>query len=133
SLVLLVLAILTSGIIIYSVKNLNSLKRIVGLSRNVNSALIIKIAERNKWNIFSHNEQATIINFSWENPGTDWGKQMTILYDGNDVLVNCISFALFSTPSPFHWFANKRKINKLQTEFENEIKNVLQQHIKTML
>ena len=54
---------------------------------------------------------------------------MTIIYDGTDLLVNCISFGLHSSPSPFHWFANKRKVNKLTAEFENGIKNVLQQRV----
>ena len=72
----------------------------------------------------------TILNLTWkESGGFDWGKQLTIIYDGTDVLVNYISFGLHSSPSPFHWFANKRKINKLKTEFESGIKNVLQQRV----
>ena len=99
------------------------------ISRGKNSNLIKKIAEKNEWNISANNQQIAIINFSWKDSGTDWGKQMTIIYDGTDLLVNCISFGLHSSPSPFHWFANKRKVNKLTTEFENGIKNVLQQRV----
>jgi hypothetical protein len=123
---LLILSLILSSLMIYSIFDLNSLKRISGLSRGKNSNLIKKIAVKNNWNIQSSNQQMTIINFSWQDAGTDWGKQMTILYDDNDVLVNCISFGVYSSPSPFHWFANKRKVNKLKSEFENGIKNVLQ-------
>jgi hypothetical protein len=127
SLLFLVLAITLSSLFIYSIINLNSLKRINGLSRGKNSSLIKKIAKHNNWNISSSNQQITIIHFSRQDVGTDWGKQITILYDKNDILVNCISFGINSDPSPFHWFANKRKVNKLKKEFEKGIKNVLQQ------
>ncbi|MFD2543748.1 hypothetical protein ACFSSB_15585 [Lacinutrix gracilariae] len=129
SIFFLILSFILSSLLIYSIFNVNSVKRISGLSRGKNSNLIKKIAEKNNWNIQSTNQQMTIINFSWQDSGTDWGKQMTILYNENDILVNCISFGVGSSPSPFHWFANKRKVNKLTAEFENEIKNVLQQRV----
>ena len=129
SLALLIFTIIIGGFMIYSIFNVYKLKRINGISRGKNSNLIKKIAEKNKWIISANNQQISIINFSWKDSGTDWGKQMTILYDEKDILVNCISFGLFSSPSPFHWFANKRKVNKLTAEFENGIKNVLQQCI----
>ena len=129
ALVLLIFTITLTALLFYSIRKLYVLKRINGISISQNKTLIMKIGEKNNWKIDSTNKQMTIINFSWKDVGTDWGKQMTILYDRNDILVNCISFGLHSTPSPFHWFANKRKVNKLRVEFENGIKNVLQQNL----
>ena len=129
SLSFLIFTLTIGGFMIYSIFNVYNLKRINGISRGKNSNLIKKIAEKNEWNISANNQQISIINFSWQDSGTDWGKQMTILYDEKDILVNCISFGLYSSPSPFHWFANKRKVNKLRAEFENEIKNVLQHRL----
>ena len=126
SLSFLIFTLTIGGFMIYSIFNVYKLKRINGISRGKNSNLIKKIAKKNEWNISANNQQISIINFSWQDSGTDWGKQMTILYDEKDILVNCISFGLYSSPSPFHWFANKRKVNKLVLEFENGIKNVLQ-------
>lgn len=128
SIFFLTVSLIVSSLMIYSFFDMNSLKRISGLSRGKNSTLIKKIAKDNKWVISSMNQQITIISFSWKDSGigTDWGKQMTILFDGNDILVNCISFGTHSSsnPSPFHWFPNRRKVNKLKTAFENEIKNI---------
>lgn len=130
SLVLFILSNAFSFLLIYAILDLKKLERIKGLSRGQNSDLIKKIAETNKWNIYSNNQQMTILNLAWkESSGYDWGKQLTIIYDGTDILVNCISFGLYSSPSPFHWFANKRIINNLKTEFESGIKNVLQQRL----
>jgi hypothetical protein len=122
SLSILIFTFIISGFMIYSIFNVYQLKRIKGISRGKNLSLIKKIAEKNNWNVSANNQEISTINFSWQDSRTDWGKQMTILYDRNDVLVNCISFGLFSSPSPFHWFANQRKVNKLKTEFENGIK-----------
>jgi hypothetical protein len=108
---------------------LNSVKRISGLSRGKNSNLIKKVAEKNNWSIQSTNQEMTIINISRQEFGSYGGKQMTILYDDNDILANCISFGVGSSPSPFHWFANKKNVNKLKTEFESGIKNVLQHRV----
>ena len=121
----LILSLILSSLMIYSIFNLNSLKRISGLSRGKNSNLIKQIAEKNNWNIQSTNQQMTIINFSWQSSGTNWGKQITIIYDENDILVNCISFGISSSPSPFHWFSNKKKVNKLKKEFKNGTKKIL--------
>ena len=130
SLTFLIFTLIIGGFMIYSIFNVYKLKRIKGISRGKNSNLIKKIAEKNNWNIFSSNQQMTILNLTWkESNGFDWGKQLTIIYDEKDILVNCISFGLHSSPSPFHWFANKRKINKLETEFEIGIKNVLQHRV----
>jgi hypothetical protein len=116
---LLIFTLIFSAFIVYSIFNVYTLKRIRGISRGKNSNLIKKIVKKNNWDMSANDQQISIINFSWRDSGTDCGKQMTILYDRNDILVNCISFGFFSSPSPFHWFANQRKVNKLKTEFES--------------
>ena len=103
------------------------MQRIKGISRVKNSKLITEIAKTNNWNIRSDNQQMTTISFSWKENGTDWGKELTILYDKTDLLVNCKSYGLFSTPLPYKWFANRKKENKLKTELNKRVKHA-QQH-----
>jgi uncharacterized membrane protein len=130
SFTLLILSLTFSFLLLYSILSLNTLKRIKGLSIEQNTKLIKKIAKQNNWNIYSSSQQMTTLNFTWKTSfGLDWGKQLTIIYDETDILINCLSLGRHKTPSPFHWFANKRKINKLKTEFENGLKNVLQQSV----
>ncbi|MFD2567321.1 hypothetical protein [Pseudotenacibaculum haliotis] len=121
SLLFLIFSFVLSSFFVYSIINITSLKRVKGLSRSNNSNIVKKIAENNNWHISSNNQQATIIYFSWRETLTDWGKQMTIIYDKNDILVNCISFGKHSTPSPIHWFANRSKVNELINGFKDEI------------
>lgn len=128
SLILSFSLVVLNSFLIYSIVNMSSLKRINGLSRGKNFNLIKKVAHKNNWNISLTNQQLTIINLSKRDSGTYYGNQITILYDGEDILVNCITFGSFSTPSPFHWFTNKRKIDKLVTDFENGKKDALPQN-----
>lgn len=114
---------------VFALTKINTLTCVKGISEYENSQIVKEIALKNDWKIHSSNPQMMVIKFSSLDSGTDWGKQMTILYDGNDILVNCISFALGSTPSPFHLFANRKKISKLNAEFELKIKNAQQQHL----
>jgi len=125
-LLVFILSLILSAFTIYSISELNSLQRIKGISRVKNSKLVIEIAETNKWKIKSNDQQMTIISFSWKETGTDWGKELTILYDKKDLLLNCKSYGLFSTPLPYHWFANRKKENKLKMEFNKRIKHALQ-------
>ncbi len=122
-LICLIISFVFSTLLIYSIVNIYSLKRIKGLSRGKNRKIINEIVKTKGWEELVSNQQMTAINFSWRLTGTDWGKQMTILYDEDDILVNCISFGLFSSPSPFHWFANKKKVTELEISFLRKINN----------
>ena len=129
SLIFLIASISIASLLMYWTRNIHTLIRIKGLSRVKNSKIVKRIAKENNWNVSSSNKDLTIIYFDWNMGSTDWGKEMTILYDKNDILVNCISYGLNSNPSPFHWAANERKVNTLKTEFENGIKNDLQRRL----
>ena len=129
SLFLLILSLLLFIGVIYSIKNINTTERIKGIHKNKNKLLISEIIKNNNWNILEENKNMTSINFLWKDGVTDWGKKLTIFYVEKDILVNCISYGRYSKPSPFHWFANKRKVNKLKKEFEKGIKNVLQHRV----
>jgi hypothetical protein len=121
SLFLLILSLLFFIGVFYSIKNLNKKERIKGIHKNKNKILISEIIKKNNWNILEENKNMTSINFLWKDGITDWGKKLTIFYVGKDILINCISYGRYSKPSPFHWFANKRKVNKLKKEFEYAI------------
>ncbi|MFD1064386.1 hypothetical protein ACFQ1Q_14125, partial [Winogradskyella litorisediminis] len=90
--------------------------------------ILKKIVNRNGWKLFEENKNLNIINISFLDTKTDYGKQIIVLYEKNDILINCISFAFGKTPNPYNWFSNKKMVEKFKTEFI-ENKNALQQHI----
>ena len=113
---ILVITITLLGLI--SFLSSNNLERITGLEENKNTKIVKKIADKNNWKIYSNNKHLDIINISFLDTQTDYGKQLIIIYDQHDILINCISFALGKTPNPFNWFSNKKMIDKFKTEFK---------------
>lgn len=117
SLIFLVLAFAFSIVFLFALFNLRKLKRINGLSRGKNLGIIKKVVARKNWNLVWSTQQMALINFPNHPSFYNWGQQIIIVFDGNDVLINSMTFGLYSTPSPLHWFSNKAKINAFQKEF----------------
>ena len=130
SLFLFVFMIIIAYAAYYLSSKSNSLEKIEGISEIINTKIVKEITENNKWRIHSDEKGLDIINVSFLDTQTDYGKQIVILYNGNDVLVNCISFALGKTPNPFNWFSNKRMEKQFRVEFYKLKKRITTTPIK---
>ena len=128
SLILLVITLALSLVLLYTILNLYRLTRITGLSRGKNLGLIKQIVTDKNWNLVYSNHQMARIDFPKHRSGFDWGQEIIILFDDRDILVNCMSFGLHNSPSPFHWYSNRLKVKAFKKAFD-EKKNVLQQHL----
>jgi hypothetical protein len=56
----------------------------------------------------------------WAQTSHDLGKVIVVIYDGNDVLINCRSFIRYNPTSPFHGIPNRRIINT----FKDRLKEI---------
>ena len=124
SLFFLIIVISISFLGLLSYVNGNKLLKIKGVNKTENTKIIKEIVEINNWKIHTDNNELDIINISFLDTQTDYGKQIIVIYKHTDILINCTSFALGKTPNPFNWFSNKNMIRKVETEFMN--KNTLQ-------
>ncbi|SFD74665.1 hypothetical protein SAMN04489722_1281 [Algibacter lectus] len=123
-----ILVIITTLLGIISFLNGKNLKRIDGVTKSENTEIVKKIVNKNNWKLYAENKELNIINVSFLDTQTDYGKQIIILYQKNDILINCTSFALGKTPNPFNWFSNKKIVEQFKTEFIDS-KNALQHSI----
>ncbi|WP_435414565.1 hypothetical protein [Polaribacter aestuariivivens] len=123
---IVVIIIISLGII--SFLNSKKLEKLEGITQSENTKILKKIVNRNRWKLFEENKNLNIINISFLDTKTDYGKQIIVLYKKNDILINCTSFAFGKTPNPYSWFSNKKMVEKFKTEFI-ENKNALQQNI----
>lgn len=117
---LFALSIFVSFLIILWIRNLNKLELIKGFSKTENLKLIKRTSKENNWEISSVNENLIVINLNSKKSGIEWEKRMIIINEENYILINCMTFGRYSSPSIFHWFENKRKVNKIKNEFENK-------------
>ena len=122
-------AVIICSSLIYSLLTINKLKKVKGISGSKNRNIVKEISNDINWDIQRHNQQITVLNKNWSWTSTNWGRQLIIIYDKEDILVDCITFAQHGMKSPFHWFSSRRVEKKLTNNFILKIKNATQQNL----
>jgi hypothetical protein len=117
------LAFILGGLLLYSILNLDRLKRLNGELKDRNRQAIKDLTEKLGWTLQIHNQQVSVISPPWSWLSTNWGRQVVIIYDRQDILINSTSYGLHDMKSPFHWFGNRKLERIVMDNFEKEIKN----------
>jgi hypothetical protein len=114
---LLLITLIYSAILLYSFININNLKRIHGISKDQNKEFIREIFENLELQIIKQENELTVCKYS-----SNSLRQITVLYDNLDVLINSTTYALYDYKSPFHWFIDRKIENALIEKLEAKIK-----------
>lgn len=122
--VLLGISIFFGGLLLYSVINLNRLKRIKGIAKAQNQQAIKKVAKKHGWKLDSHNHRISIISLPWNWLSTNFGREIFIIYDQQDILINTTTYGQYQSKSPLHWFGNRKTEKIIKDSFEQEIKKM---------
>jgi|GEM_PF-2700803 len=105
----------------YKISIMDKLKRIEGIDKPKNKTIIEKIAKGNDWEIVNDDIDIMIIKIITELGGN---RQLTIIFDGNDILTNVFSFGKGDFKSAIYFYQNKITLDSFLSSFNNEIKNV---------
>ncbi|UPQ78035.1 hypothetical protein M0M57_10355 [Flavobacterium azooxidireducens] len=116
-----IVTFLISLLFFYAFVNINKLRKIEGLSQKENKQLILQIVEELEWKIYRDNIQFTHATSDWNCLSFDYGKEIIVIYENGNILVNCITYGRFDTKLFFYWFVNRKKENEIIEEFENQI------------
>ena len=117
------LALILGGLLLYSILNLDRLKRINGTLKDQNRKAIKNLTESLGWTLQIHNQQVSVLSPPWSWFSTNWGRQVVVIYDRQDILINSTSYGLHDMKSPFHWFGNRKLEKIVKDNFEEKIKN----------
>ncbi len=120
--ILFLVALAFCGLLFYSVVTLDRLIRIHGSLKEQNREFVKEVIEQLGWSVQHHNQQLTIASPPWSIFSTNWGRQVVIIYDSGDILVNSTTYGLHDIKSPFHWFGNRKIERQLIERFEEKIK-----------
>ena len=120
--VLFGLALILGGLLLYSIINLDRLKRISGTLKDGNREAVKNLTEKLGWTLQIHNQQVSILSPAWCWFSTNWGRQIVVIYVRQDILINSTSYGLHDLKSPFHWFGNRKLEKIIKDNFEEEIK-----------
>jgi len=123
AILLFVISLAIGGLLLYSVLNLDRLKRIKGILKDQNREAIKELAKNLGWTILQHNQRFIVISLPWSWFSTNWGQQVVVFYDRKDILFNCTTYGLHDLKSPFHWFGNRKLERTIIQEFEKRIKS----------
>ncbi|HNZ42965.1 MAG TPA: hypothetical protein PKN41_06445 [Bacteroidales bacterium] len=119
--ILFILFLGLSCLLLYSLLTLDKLQRIKGTTKDKNRNIIKEIAEELGWNIKLDDNDITIAAQTSNAFSTNWGRQILILYDAQDILINCTAFSLSDLKSPFHWLGNRVLEQKIKDEFKKRV------------
>lgn len=107
---------------LYSILTKDKLHLINGLTPEKNQSISEKISEKLNWKNNKRNRTYNVFIPKWSWFSTHYGREVTVIYQSNEVLINSTTFLLFDLESPFHWFGNRKIVKQFKTEFENEMK-----------
>ena len=116
------IALALCGLLFFSVITVDRLKRIQGTLKEQNREFVKEVIDKLGWSIQHHNQQLTIASPPWSIFSANWGRQVVILYDRGDILINSTTYGLHDLKSPFHWFGNRKIERQLIDGFEQKIK-----------
>lgn len=117
---LFIISLLISSILLLSIRQLGRLRRIPGTSQAQNRAFILSAIEKLEWKVLTNYQQITVISPPWGWLSFHWGRRIVVIYDKEDILVNCTTYTAFDDESPFHWIGDRRLEKELIQEFEKE-------------
>ncbi len=120
--ILFLMSLIISGFLFYAIITINRLTRVNGLVKDQNRDLVKEVIEKLGWSIQYHNQQLTIASPKWSIFSANWGRQVVILYDKQDLLINCTTYGLHDIKSPFHWFGSRKNEQIFIEQFEQKIK-----------
>ncbi|PZW37030.1 hypothetical protein LX95_02892 [Mesonia algae] len=118
---------LTSSILIaFCYFQLNKLKRckniIIGNNKNLIKNYLKDLVERREWTIIENNDKVDILEIPFHDRATGWDKRITILYDKNDLLINCSTFGWGGVKLPIDLFCNRYLEDRLIERMQKKIK-----------
>jgi hypothetical protein len=122
STLLFIISLLIALLFIYALSNINKLRKVKGISPKENKALITTILEEFEWGLYRNNIQFTQASIDWNWLSFDYGKEIVVIYENENILINCVSFGRGDIKLFSHWFINRKKENEIIKEFEKQIK-----------
>ncbi|MCE7992541.1 MAG: hypothetical protein HEP71_11190 [Roseivirga sp.] len=109
------ISLIVALLIVLRVFNLDKLRRISGRSLEENKNLVWIISQEFDWPIMRDQDDHSILYIA--RTMTSWERELLIIYDGNDMLVNFTTYAAARSQSLQGYFGEKRAFRRLKKRF----------------
>ena len=98
----------------------DKLIRVRGLNQEANRKLVLETIEELNWDVNINNKNIVIVT-----PSTDYlfngGRQVTIIFDQMDILLNSTAYGFLGGISPMHFVSNGSIVRQIRKIFEQKI------------
>ena len=119
---------------LYGVFIIFRLRRVTGLDSETNRIIITRLLKRDFERINVNATGTKILTVKKPLGLLSFGQRVTVLFDGNDILINILTIANHDVLSIFHSMSNDDKVKSIIREFKEEIKkNNPQQNVSAMV
>ena len=99
--------------------NVDRFKAIKGINKTKNRQIVTETLIDWKWNLFDNNKDFIV---SFPNEGINAAeRQVNILFDNNEILINVITFSFRNLKTPFFWFQDGKIKRKLTLKIMEKI------------
>ena len=116
---LMMVAILIGFLFIRRLLEVDKLERISGIDFKRNRSVIREIVHQTDWEVIDDNQNYLLANLPtgpWA-----WRRQLFILFDQRDILINSTTFGLHDLKSPFHYLGNKKATEYIIRGFNEKL------------
>ncbi len=118
--VIAILTISVSAILYSQIRNIFKFESFSGDSVENNRKLFELISKENGWVILRNNRKYMIILLPVT--GFSWKKQISVIFNKNNILVNIMTFGLHDIKSPFHYYSTKAILEQIKSKFNQNSK-----------
>lgn len=118
--ILFIISIIMSYLLLCSILTKDRLYLIKGLTPEKNQSISEKISKKLNWKNNKSNRNYNFFSPKWSWFSTHYGREITVIYQSNEVLINSTTFLLFNLESPFHWFGNRRIVRKYKLNLKTK-------------
>jgi len=107
-------------IIIRTFVNINRLKKIEGISIDINRETVRRIIDNKNWGVQNDNKKfiKALIPSAFSS-----GRQLYILFENEWIYINSTTFGLHDLKSPFHFIADKKVVDYLSDGLKKELES----------
>lgn len=124
SLAFLIGAIAFMALLALRFRKVLRLRTIIGTDAASNRTKVQEIFQDSGWKLAYNNRQflvaATSVGF------THWGRQFSVIFVKEKILINCVSFGLFHLVSPFHFFSDDIAYISFQDSWKTQHETISQ-------
>ena len=130
SLIFLIACILLTFWLFHLKKKMKRLKRVYGLSPEINRQLIREIILEANWQVLVDKEMQFACCPRPLDSG-DWLTQVIVIYDRDNLLINSLSFGNYGLVSPVNWHEDRRVERVIEYKFKQKLDKVKSEQLKT--